>query len=174
MAIAVGTVEAIETIGGPNPSQTLMVGKHGQTPAVGFSPIVFSVNNQVVSFDGTFQVIAAAGDELVVAGTIKNDGILHATAYENLTRAVGRNGVASRAMMLFIYGCVLSGFLFFGWAISFFSQDDKASILVPIMLGGMAGSLGLGWFARHHNHQMANDAAELEVYARQRLLDNSN
>lgn len=174
MAIAVGIVEAIDTIGSANRAQNVMVGKHGQTTSVGFSPIVFSVNNQVVSFDGSFQIVAAAGDELVVAGTIKADGILHATAYENLTRAVGGTSVTSPALMAFIYAALLGVLIFFGWAALFLGDDDKASILVLFMLAGMAGVVWLGWYTRRHSIQTANDAAELADYARQRLAANSD
>lgn len=49
---------------------------------------IFDINGQIVSITGSVPIILFDGDQVVVGGRLKGDGVFHATAYENETRRV--------------------------------------------------------------------------------------
>jgi hypothetical protein len=170
MAVVKGRVEPINMVHGLTAIGSIGAAAPGQVPVVAPMPIVFTVDNQVVSFDGRFSVIAAEGDEILVAGTIKEDGILHATAYENLTRAVGKNGVFPRAMSIGIYVGLAISAPFCLWMILTIGADLEASFLIGLSLVLVAMMLGPPLLIRAYDQGMQRDAQELATYARDHLL----
>ncbi len=118
MAVVKGRVEPITMVEAPASLSVQRMAPPGHVPVAAAMPMIFSVNHQVVSFDGRFPVVAAVGDEILVAGTIKKDGMLHATAYENLTRAVGKTSVFPSFLMPALYISTAIGIPFFFWVMS--------------------------------------------------------
>jgi hypothetical protein len=170
MAVVKGRVEPIDMVQGSTSLGSVRAAAPGQVPVAAAVPVIFTVDKQVVSFDGRFQVIAAEGDEILVAGTIKEDGILHATAYENLTRAVGKNGVLPRAWTIAIYvGSAISALIYL-LLMALIGADLGEYFLIGMGLVIVAMLLAPPLFTRAYNQRMKRDAQELATYARDHLL----
>jgi hypothetical protein len=170
MAVVKGRVQPIDMVQGPSSIGSARAVAPGQVAVAAPVPIIFTVDKQVVSFDGRFQVIAAEGDDILVAGTIKEDGILHATAYENLTRAVGKTAVLPRAWTIAVYvGSAISALLNL-LLMSLIGADLGECFLVGMGLVIVAMLLAPPLFTRAYNQRMQRDAQELATYARDHLL----
>lgn len=170
MAVVKGRVEPITMVEAPASLSIQRMAPPGHVPVAAAMPMIFSVNHQVVSFDGRFPVVAAVGDEILVAGTIKKDGMLHATAYENLTRAVGKTSVFPSFLMPALYISTAIGIPFFFWVMALIQADysDPFYLVLAII---MLGSLALPPFIfQAVNQSMQRDAQELADYARDHLL----
>ena len=160
MAVVKGRVEPINMVEGPASLSATRIASPGHVPIAAAMPMIFSVNQQVVSFDGRF----------LVAGTIKQDGMLHATAYENLTRAVGKTSVFPSILMPALYISTAIGIPFFFWVMSLIQADYSDPfflILAIIMLGSFAVPPFIFYAL---NQRMQRDAQELATYARDHLL----
>lgn len=170
MAVVKGQVEPINMVEGPASLSATRIASPGHVPIAAAMPMIFSVNQQVVSFDGRFPVVAAVGDEILVAGTIKQDGMLHATAYENLIRAVGKTSVFPSILMPALYISTALGIPFFFWVMSLIQADYSDPfflILAIIMLGSFAVPPFIFYAL---NQRMQRDAQDLANYARDHLL----
>ena len=170
MAVVKGRVDPVKMIDVPASSRLPVRSSHGQVPAAVAMPMIFSVNNQVVSFNGRIPVVVAEGDEILVAGTIKDDGILHATAYENLTRAVGNTSVLPRLFTMSVYVTSVMGVPLYYWMMSSSGVDFSGPIFMALGLVVTGALVGPPLFFRAYNQRMQRDAQELATYARDHLL----
>jgi hypothetical protein len=170
MAVVKGRVEPIKMVQGSSSNGTGAVAAPGHIPVAAAVPIVFTVDNQVVSFDGRFQVIAAEGDEILIVGKIKDDGILHATAYENLTRAVGKTGILPSLVMTSLYVSLVLIIPFFFWAMLEIGAEFSDPVFMLLAIGTTASVAAPTLIIRAYNQRMKRDAQELADYARDHLL----
>lgn len=170
MAVVRGRVETTRMKDAPASLRLPARMSHGQVPAAVVMPLIFAVNNQKVSFNGRIPVVVAEGDEILVAGTIKADGMLHATAYENLTRSVGKTGVLPNLVTTSLYVSSALTIPFFFWAMSRIGADFSQPAFMALALVLIGSALGPILFFRAYNQHMQRDAQELATYARDHLL----
>ena len=162
MAVVKGRVEPINMVEGPASLSSSRI--------AAVTPNIFSVDNQVVSFPLGFPVIATKEDEILVAGTIKEGGILHATAYENLTRAVGKSHVLPSLVMTSLYVSSALTIPFFLWVMIRIGADFSEPAFMAIAFVVIGSLLGPIFLIHAYNQRMQRDAQELATYARDHLL----
>ena len=72
MTVVKGRVEPIKMIDVPASLRLPVRSTYDQVPAAVAMPIIFSVNNEKVSFNSRIPVVVAERDEILVAGTTRS------------------------------------------------------------------------------------------------------
>jgi hypothetical protein len=165
MAILAGRVKILRETGQfILPNSEVGTTPQSMTPQTmtGMYNAIFEIEGRTVSLTRYSPIIIILdGDEVVVSGTVKDDGIFHATAFENMTRGVRGNN-AINTYMPFITGSCFAMVVFF-WFMAFGPLGGDSlffwmAIAMTVLL------FGSDWYARSYNSRMSDDANQVRDY----------
>lgn len=137
---------------------------HNNPAMTGVYSLILEIDGRTISLTRYSPiVIILDGDEVVVGGKVGDDGIFHATAFENITRGIRGNKSMRAYMPLITGGCVATvGFFWFVALVLLRDVSEFFGIAVAMTIL----ILGMDWYARDYNRKMTNDAIEVDDYAK--------
>jgi hypothetical protein len=132
--------------------------------STGYYSAIFDIDGRTVSMVRYSPiVIILDGDEVVVGGKVKDDGLFHATAFENITRGLRGNNKIT-AYMPWITGACLAFVAFFWFVALVLLGEESFFFGVAVVMTILA--FGCDWWSRDYNRKMTNDANEIADYVK--------